>query len=363
MKTPVAIPFLFFAAWAVCSAQNDVAASVSGASWTFQAAPDQFVGAQAGAQREVFQRTQQFQKSAAALAGKSAAVAADPIPQRNFIDSEIFSKPANQNGQPAGITADAEFFRRINLDLTGGLPSSADVRAFVANTDAGKRDAVIEQLLSSPQFNDKWTVWLGDLLQNNITQATAATIRQVDGRNTFYQYIYWSVAGAKSLHDVAYECLAMGGNNYNLSTGASNFIIGGSITGGSPQRHHHGMLVRSATAFLGMSHYDCLLCHNGAGHLDQLSVWGKQTTRVDAERMAAFFDRTRFNRYPAPTPPPGQDSPDHHSNSTSVADATAGGYDLSTNYGNRPNRVGYRRTVVVRIGGDRKSTRLNSSHT
>src|SRR5260370_26785946 len=101
MKTPVAIPFLFFAAWAVCSAQNDVAASVSGANCTFQAAPDQFLGAQARAQREVFQRTQQFQKSAAALAGKSAAVAANPIPQPNSSTPKSFTKLPTQNARPA----------------------------------------------------------------------------------------------------------------------------------------------------------------------------------------------------------------------------------------------------------------------
>ena len=324
------------------SAQSDIA---SGVNCTFQAAPDKFLSAQARAQREVFQRTQQFQQSAA-YAGKSAAPS-DSISHRNFIDDEIFSKLATQNVQPATLSTDAEFFRRINFDLTGRLPASADVRAFLTNTDPGKRDALTDQLLASPQFNDKWTLWLGDLLQNNITQATAAVARQVDGRNTFYQYIYWSVVGNKSLHDIAFESLAMGGSNYDLLTGASNFIIGGSITGGPAQDTYDGMLVRSATAFLGMSHYDCLLCHNGAGHLDQLSLWGKQTTRVDAERMAAFFSRTRLNRYPAPTPPAGQVSPDPYYNSTSIADATAGSYDLNTNYGNRPNRVGFGTTKTL----------------
>src|SRR5690349_3545209 len=139
MKTRLLISFLLLGTWFVCSAQNDVAASVSGANCTFQAAPDTFLGAQARARREIFERSRQFQKSAA-LATKSAAVASDPVPHRNFIDDEIFNKLASQNVQPASLTTDAEFFRRINLDLTGRLPSSADVRAFVANTDPAKRD-------------------------------------------------------------------------------------------------------------------------------------------------------------------------------------------------------------------------------
>src|SRR5260370_37290333 len=83
-----------------------------------------------------------------------------------------------------------------------------------------------------------------------------------------------------------------------------------------------------------MSHYDCLLCHNGRGHLDQLSLWGSRTTRIDAEGMAAFFARTRLGRYPT------ADTSEPYYNSTVVTDAvTTAGYDLNTNYGNRPNRV------------------------
>jgi hypothetical protein len=102
------------------------------------------------------------------------------------------------------------------------------------------------------------------------------------------------------------------------------------------------MLVRSATAWLGMGHYDCLLCHNGARHLDQLSLWASRTTRTDAERMAAFFSRTRLNRYPA------QSVSDFYSNSTMVADAvTTAAYDLNTSFGNRPNRVPFGSTKTL----------------
>ena len=50
-------------------------------------------------------------------------------------------------------------------------------------------------------------------------------------------------------------------------------------------------LVKSAQAFLGLDHYDCLLCHNGRGHLDALSLWGSQTTRSQAEPDGANIFR------------------------------------------------------------------------
>jgi hypothetical protein len=118
--------------------------------------------------------------------------------------------------------------------------------------------------------------------------------------------------------------------------------MGGSVTGGPAQDTYDGMLVRSASTFLGMSHYDCLLCHNGRGHLDQLSLWGSRTTRIDAEGMAAFFARTRLGRYPT------ADTSEPYYNSTVVTDAvTTAGYDLNTNYGNRPNRVPFGTTKTL----------------
>jgi hypothetical protein len=339
--------FCFLSAFGVLGLSGqDASSTVSGSNCTFQAAPDNFLAAEARARLAVHQRAQQFQKSAAA-AGNSAA-AATSISRRNLIDDEIFDKLANMKVQPARLTSDEEFFRRINLDLTGRIPAPGDIQDFVSNTDPGKRDAIIEKLLYSPEFNDKWTMWLGDVLVNNVSQVTAATNRQIDGRNQFYRYIYWSVAGWTPLRAIAWDTITMIGNNYDFAAGASNFVIGGSITGGPAQDTYDGMLVRSATALLGQGLMDCVLCHNGPGHLDQISLWGKQTTRADAERMAAFFSRTRLTRYPAATPPAGQVSTDPYLNSTIVSDTyTNVSYDLNTNYGNRPNRVPFGTTKTL----------------
>ena len=330
MQLRLVVLLAFFGA---LGSSDDLSSSASGANCTFQASPDRFLSAQARIREQVSHAAQRFQQTRTAMAAKSSSAAA-PVPHRNFIDDEIFNQLAAAQVQPARLTTDEEFFRRINLDLTGRIPSADDVRAFLANSDPGKRDAVIDQLLNSAAFNDKWTMWLGDLLQNTVTQATAAVNRQIAGRNAFYGYIYWAVAGWKPLNMIAFESISGAGENFDLGTASDNFIVGGSVAGGPAQDTYDGMLVRTATAFLGMSHYDCLLCHNGRGHLDQLSLWGSGTTRIDAERMAAFFARTRLNRYPT------QSTSDPYYNSTVVTDAvTTAGYDLNTTYGNRPNRV------------------------
>ena len=56
-----------------------------------------------------------------------------------------------------------------------------------------------------------------------------------------------------------------------------------------------------AETFLGISHMNCLLCHNGRGHLDALSLWGKSMTRTQAWGFASFLSHTTTTRVPLPT--------------------------------------------------------------
>ncbi len=286
-----------------------------------------------------------------ARASHAAAVpaAADSIPKRNFIDEEIFGKLAAAGVDSAPVAGDEEFIRRVYLDLTGRIPSAADVRTFAADTSAAKRDALVDRLLASAEFTDRWTMWLGDLLQNTSTLAAAAVNRNFQGRNAFFTYLKDAVANDKPFSTIATEVIAAKGNNYDSASGAANFPMGASTAMGPDQDTYDMMLVKTATTFLGMGHYDCLLCHNGRGHLDQASRWGTTQSRTQAQSMAAFFSRMRFTA----SQPNG---------SFEVSNAAGGGYDLNTNFGNRPDRVAfgptstltpaYRETGAVPSGND-----------
>jgi hypothetical protein len=54
--------------------------------------------------------------------------------------------------QPAPLADDAEFLRRIWLDLAGRIPTSDETRHFLDDTDPGKRSRMIEQLLAAPTY-------------------------------------------------------------------------------------------------------------------------------------------------------------------------------------------------------------------
>jgi hypothetical protein len=301
--------------------------TVSVADCRFVANRDEFLGRQARDRRQIYERVRKLalvdHRTAAAAA---ASVSADKIVQRNFIDQEIFGKLIQVNSPSAPIAADEEFLRRIYLDLTGRLPDPGDIRAFLADTSDTRRDTVIDRLLDSPEFTDRWTMWMGDLLQNTSKLANAAINRNVPGRNMFHAYIHDAVSHDKPLRAIAIDVITGKGNNYDAQAGPANFPMGASTSMGPPQDTYDTMLVRTASTFLGMGNYDCLLCHVGRGHLDQINLWASRQTRAQAWGMAAFFSRLVFD-------------PAQPANSFMVSDAPAGAYDLNTDSGNRPPRT------------------------
>ena len=307
--------------------QEETAAS-GGVNCTFSADPDLFLNAQVRAVEEAHERTLKFGRAFARTA-RGNAVAPGEIPRRSFIDVEIFDRMAQKGVMSARVSSDAEFFRRIHLDLTGRIPSPAAVREFLADTAPEKRNRVIDSLLYSPEFIDKWTMWFGDLVQN--AQVLSNVNRQMVGRNAYHDWLRYSLADGKSLKDMAYELVSSAGNNYSRDSGAANYAVGAQTPMGPSQDTYDAYLYQTASRFLGLGHYDCLLCHDGRRHLDDISLWGKRSTRLDAQRMAAFFSRARLARVGSQADP--------NFNSFNVSDVTAGNYALNTNFGNRPNRA------------------------
>ena len=64
-------------------------------------------------------------------------------PENNFVDMHVWNKLQRLNVQPSGMTDDGPFLRRLYLDTIGTLPSSEEVRSFLANQDADKRTKMV----------------------------------------------------------------------------------------------------------------------------------------------------------------------------------------------------------------------------
>ncbi len=60
------------------------------------------------------------------------------------------------SGNYAPVIDDETFLRRATLDLTGQVPTPAEIRKFVADPDPRKRAAKIDELLETPEYARKW---------------------------------------------------------------------------------------------------------------------------------------------------------------------------------------------------------------
>ena len=74
------------------------------------------------------------------------------------------------NLRPSELSDDTMFLRRVSIDITGTLPTSDEIRKFVADTDPQKRKKKIDELLESPAYASWWTTFFCDMTENNTNQ-------------------------------------------------------------------------------------------------------------------------------------------------------------------------------------------------
>ena len=249
----------------------------------------------------------------------------------NFIDSDLFGAMSAAGVQPTALSSDAEFLRRVSLDLTGQIPDSATVVAFVNDKTADKRAKKIDELLASDAFVDRWTMWFGDLVQN-VTVSTNAREYYV-GRNAYYTFIHDAWKNGEPYDQLVRAVISGQGDSYVSTTGDANFIVRQLQNNGPIQDSYDNLAAQSGDRFLGMPLL-CLSCHNGLGHLELVNQYLRTKNRYDFWGMAAFFSRTRAQgqKYTDPN------NPNANLTKFLVSDNTNGSYQLNTTSGNKTPR-------------------------
>jgi hypothetical protein len=89
----------------------------------------------------------------------------------DLIDSEFDKFWKKNDITPAPLADDAEFFRRISLDLVGRIPTVQEVRQFLTDRDPQKRAKLISRLEDRSQFYNYFAnvlrqQWLPQTLEN-----------------------------------------------------------------------------------------------------------------------------------------------------------------------------------------------------
>jgi Protein of unknown function (DUF1549)/Protein of unknown function (DUF1553) len=98
-----------------------------------------------------------------------------PTVEHNFVDALVNAKLQKMKVLPADVCTDAEFLRRVSLDITGLPPSIEEIKAFVADAadQQLKRVNKIDELLNRGAYVDHWTLKWSDLLlarRKNVTE-------------------------------------------------------------------------------------------------------------------------------------------------------------------------------------------------
>ncbi|HQZ64802.1 MAG TPA: DUF1549 domain-containing protein, partial [Planctomycetaceae bacterium] len=165
--------------------------------------------------------------------------------RRNFIDDTVLAQLQRLNLKPSPRCSDEVFIRRVFLDTIGTLPTSTEVREFLADESADKRDRVIESLLRRPEFIDFWTYRWSDVLLLNGTTVNPVAI------NAFYKWIHERVEQDVPWDQFVREIVASRGSN--IEHGATNFY--------AIHQLPEDMAETVSQAFLGLS-IGCAKCHN-----------------------------------------------------------------------------------------------------
>jgi Protein of unknown function (DUF1553)/Protein of unknown function (DUF1549)/Bacterial Ig-like domain (group 2) len=188
-------------------------------------------------------------------------------PEHNFVDTHTFAKLKQMTIRPSDLCTEAEFVRRAYLDAVGRMPTADESKAYLADSDANKRNKLIDKLVTLPEFADFWALKWADVLRSS-----RKTI-QLKGSTGFQAWLRTKFAENEPFDAVVRELLTATGNTYS-NPAANYYRIAKDPT---------GLAESTAQLFLGVR-MQCAKCHN-----HPFERW----TQDDYYGLSAVFARVR----------------------------------------------------------------------
>jgi Protein of unknown function (DUF1549)/Protein of unknown function (DUF1553) len=186
---------------------------------------------------------------------------AHPMPTAalaQLIDRQIGLKLDGAQIKPSPTTTDAEFLRRVYLDITGVIPTAEQAAAFIGDKSADKRSKLIDSLLSNPNFGrrmaDTWTMLMYPVDSDNRFVSKAPLHEWLQEK--FNANMHWDA--------MAYE----------LITATGDVDKNGATVYAMSNRGVDKMTDSVGKLFLGVQ-IQCAQCHNHPfTHWKQTEYWG-----------------------------------------------------------------------------------------
>ncbi len=197
-------------------------------------------------------------------------------PEKNFIDKAVFNKLKVLGIPPSPVATDATFMRRVYIDITGRIPTEAEVSAFLADGSPDKRAKLIDKLLDSPEYADyfanKWNLVLRNKKRAPVNQAEMLA---------FYRWIWSSMYENKPYDEFVREVL----------TASGDFKFNAPVVWYREVDQVNEQVEDTAQLFLGMR-IQCARCHH-----HPFEKWSQN----DYYGLAAFFSRVGKKNDPSGT--------------------------------------------------------------
>ncbi|HEY1109376.1 MAG TPA: DUF1549 and DUF1553 domain-containing protein, partial [Opitutaceae bacterium] len=189
------------------------------------------------------------------------------IATTNPIDALVNAKLNKLRIAPSEVCDDVTFLRRVYLDLVGLLPTSDEVRLFLADKSPQKREAVIDTLLARKEFSDIWVMKWAELLQ--VRSADQQVQMSPKSALQYFDWLDEQVGQNVPVDQMVRTLLTASGPSFENP--AANFY--------KVERDTLKLSENVAQAFMGLR-VQCAQCHN-----HPFDRW----TMNDYYSLAAFF--------------------------------------------------------------------------
>ncbi|MBC7820978.1 MAG: DUF1553 domain-containing protein, partial [Planctomycetaceae bacterium] len=196
-------------------------------------------------------------------------------PANNKIDQLAAAKWQRMKIQPSGLAPDADFIRRVYLDLTGLPPTVDEVKAFLADVrdTKVKRDELVDKLVGSDEYVEYWSNKWADLLQVN------GKFLAREGATSFRKWIRDEITANTPYDQFAKKVVTATGSNKDVPQAAYYKIL----------REATATMENTTHLFLAIR-FNCNKCHD-----HPFERW----TQDQYYETAAYFAQYGLDRDPA----------------------------------------------------------------
>jgi mono/diheme cytochrome c family protein len=225
---------------------------------------------------------------------------------RNPIDAFVLARLEKEKIVPSPAADKVTLLRRVSLDLTGLPPTSEEVDDFLKDSSADAYERVVERLLRSPRFGERWgRHWL------DLARYADSNGYSIDSPRTIWPYRDWVINAINrdlpfdrfTIEQLAGDLLPGATTDQKVATGFHRNTQINEEGGIDPEQFRVESVVdrvnTTGAVWLGLT-VGCCQCHNHK--FDSLS-------QKEYYQFFAFFNNQDEPTLPLGPPPPKADPP------------------------------------------------------